>query len=163
MNQPLQRQDTEEHNLIIRDDKIFNRALAVLHGLRHRIINSGAVFQLIIRPYEKTRTLPQNKRYWSSLTEYLNQMQQTVQAVASETGYTALEVKRLIAAEMPIEHAAILFARKPEVAHEVLKEICDVPTSTRLGTKKFMAFEERMIQTIAEISGQVNAFARKAA
>ena len=157
MNQPLLRQDAEEYHLIIRDDKIWNRAVALLH----RIKTIHTPYEIILRPYERTRTLPQNSRYWASLTEYLKQINQTVHALANETGYTPLEMKRLIAAEMPSEHIAILFARKPEVAHEVLKEICDVPTSTRLGTKKFMAFEERMVQAIAEIAGQVNAFASK--
>jgi hypothetical protein len=158
MNQPL-RQDTEELHLIIRDDRIWNSAVAALH----RIKGMPTLYEMILRPFEKTRSLPQNSRYWASLTEYLNQMNQTVHVIANETGYSALEVKRLIAAEMPAEHIAILFARKPEAAHEVLKVIHNIPTSTRLGTKKFMLFEERMIQTIAEIAGQVNAFARRAA
>lgn len=158
-----QLQDNETHHLILRDDRIWNRAVAVLHELRHRIVNSGAVFELSIRPYQKTRSTPQNSRFWASLTEYLRHMNQTVQAIASETGHTPLEIKRLIAQEMQPEQVAILFARKPEVAHEVLKAIHDIPTSTRLNTKQFMVYEQRMEQTIAEIAGIVNAFSRKAA
>ena len=151
--------EPESHHYILRDDRVWNRAVAMLHKIR----GVPAVFEVLIRPYEKTRTLPQNSRYWSSLTEYLNQMNQTVHAMANETGYTPIEVKRLIAAEMPPEHVAILFARKPETAHDVMKEIHGIPTSTRLGTKPFMQFEERMIQTIADIVGAVNAFSRRAA
>lgn len=150
---------SEELHLILRDKRIWNRAVAELH----RIENSTTLYEMILRPFTKIRTLPQNSRFWASLTEYLRQMNQTVQAIANESGHTVLEIKRLIAREMEPEQVAILFARKPEVAHEVLKAILDIPTSTRLNTKQFMAYEGRMEQTIAEIAGIVNAFARRAA
>lgn len=161
MNQPA-RQDDDSVHIIIRDRKLWSRALAELYKIEHVIERTPTIYEMILRPFEKTRTNPQNSRYWASLTEYLMQMNQTVHAVANETGYTPLEIKRLIAKEMPPEHIAILFTSKPEVAHDVLKEICGVPTSTRLGTKKFMLFEERMVQAIAEVVGQVNAFAGRA-
>ena len=151
---------SEELHLILRDKRIWNRAVAEIH----RIENDTTIWELILRPWEKTRTLNQNARYWATLTEMLRQMHHTIHAVANETGYSAIEVKRLIARDMPQpEYIAILFCSKPEPAHEVLKQICDVPTSTRLGTKKFMLFEERMIETLSEIAGIVNAFARRAA
>ena len=114
--------------------------------------------EIIIRPFQKTRSLSQNSRYWASLTEYLNQIHQTIQIVSDESGYTPLEVKRLIADDLKPEQVAILFARTPEVAHDVIKEICNVPTSVRLGTKRFMEFEEQMERTIAEIAGQIEVF-----
>jgi len=115
-------------------------------------------YEIIIRPFEKHRTDGQNARYWATLAEYLRQINQTVHSIAESSGHTPLEIKRLIAADLLPEQIAILFAKTPETAHDVLKEICDVPTSTRLGTKEFQRFEERMEQTIAEIAGHVEAF-----
>jgi hypothetical protein len=119
--------------------------------------------EVTCKEYERTRSLPQNSRYWATLTELLNSINQTISVIAGDTGYTAIEIKRLIAKELSPEQIAILFARTPEVAHEVLKEICGIPTSTRLGTKEFIAYEERMEQTIAEIAGHIEAFRRMAA
>ena len=121
------------------------------------------VYEVIIRPHEKTRTVPQNSRYWVALTELLKHLNAVVESVSKQTGYTPLEVKRLIAGNMPLEHVAILFARTPEVAHEVLKTICGIPTSTRLGTKEFSQFDEQMARVMAEIEGEVNAFQAEAA
>ncbi|HEY4761491.1 MAG TPA: hypothetical protein VIH42_12995 [Thermoguttaceae bacterium] len=116
------------------------------------------VYEIIIRPFEKHRTHGQNDRYWATLTECLRQIKQTVYGLAESSGHTPLEIRRLIAADLLPEQIAILFAKTPETVHDVLKEICDVPTSTRLGTKEFQRFEERMEQTIAEIAGHVGAF-----
>jgi len=121
------------------------------------------VMEVIVRKYEKTRSLPQNSRYWASITELLNQLNQTVETVSEHTGYSPLEVKRLIAKELPPEQVAILFCSRPELAHDVMKTICNVPTSTRLNTKQFMQFEDRMIQTVIEIKGQILEFERVAA
>ncbi len=121
--------------------------------------------QLTVRitEYAPTRTTPQNSRYWATLTEFLRLLHQTVQTVADNTGYSPLEVKRLIAADLLPEQVAILYARTPEVAHDVIKEICGIPTSTRLGTKKFSEFDERMTAVVSEIAGIVQAFSDKAA
>ena len=119
--------------------------------------------EVVIREYVKNRTTPQNSRYWVNLNEYLRQMNLIVELISNQTGYTPLEVRRLISKEMPAEYIAILFARTAESAHEVLKAICGIPTSTRLGTKKFSEFDELMENTIAEIMGYVNAFRDKAA
>ena len=147
-----------EKHFILRNDKIRARAAeAVLN------MPDSPPHEVVIREYVKNRTDSQNRRHWSSLNEYLRQMNLTVELVSNQTGYTPLEVRRLIAKDMPAEYIAILFARTAESAHEVLKAICGIPTSTRLGTKKFSEFDELMENTIAEIMGYVNAFRDKAA
>ncbi len=122
--------------------------------------DAGVKLRVTVEDYEKIRSLPQNSRYWATLTELLREIAKTVTAVSEHSGYSPREVKKLMASTLTPEQTGILFARKPELAHEVVKQICDVPTSTRLGTKKFMEFEERMIQEIATISGEVAAFKR---
>ena len=104
---------------------------------------------------EPTRSLGQNSRYWCSLTEYLRQVNALVNQVANDTGHSPLEVKREAASGLPIEYGLILFAKKPEVAHEVLKDICNIPTSIKLGTKKFIEFEDRMLAVMGDILGHV--------
>jgi len=151
---------SEHRHLIIRSTDIQERAIEAVRQVK---IDKDHPVEVIIRPHEKIRSLPQNSRYWATLTELLNRIQRAVHVVSEFTGYSPLEVKRLLAADMPAEYSAILFCPKPEPAHEVMKEICGIPTSTRLGTKKFMAFEERMEQVMADIEGYVNAFERKAA
>ena len=146
-----------ESHFILRDDAIWQNAVNLLRVLEPSHYQ-GEMMEVIIRPFQKTRSLPQNSRYWASLTEYLNQIHQTIQIISDESGYTPLEVKRLIADDLKPEQVAILFARTPEVAHDVIKEICNVPTSARLGTKRFMLFEEQMERTIAEIAGQIEVF-----
>ena len=96
--------------------------------------------------------------YWASLTESLRQINQTVNYLANESGHSPLEIKRIIAQELEPEYIAVLFSRTPEAAHDILKEVCNVPTSTRLGTRKFIKFQERMETMIAEIAGQINTF-----
>ena len=106
---------------------------------------------------EPTRSLGQNSRYWVDLTNYLRQINAVVNQVASDTGHEPLDVKREAASGLPIEYGIILFAKKPEVAHEILKDICNVPTSTKLGTKKFIEFEDRMLAVMGDILGHVRA------
>jgi hypothetical protein len=72
-------------------------------------------------------------------------------------------VRRIVAKELQPEQVAILYAGTPEAVHDILKTINGIPTSTRLGTKKFAEYEERMVQTIAEVVGAVRAVARVAA
>lgn len=146
-------------HFILRDDRIKHAAAEYILNLQP----GGPLQEVVVREHQRTRTLPQNSRYWATLTECLEQTASIVEQISNETGYTPLEVKRLIAQEMEAEHVAILFARTAEVAHDVIKDICNVPTSTRLNTKKFMQFEDHMILTITVIQGEVNAFARRAA
>ena len=71
-----------------------------------------------------------------------------------------MEVRRTIGTEIPIEHVPILFATKKETVHDTLKMICEIPTSTRLGTKSFGKFEDRLSQIMSEIIGSVNAITK---
>lgn len=141
---------TEQH-FILRDQHIRERAVAAIDTLTLQPV----LMEVIIRPFEKIRSLGQNARFWASLTEYLRQINEVVNQVATETGHTPLEVKREAVGGLPIEYGIILFAKRPEVVHAVLKEICNIPTSTRLGTKKFMEYEERMLAVMGDILGHV--------
>lgn len=111
---------------------------------------------------KRIRTEGQNKRYWSEVQWFREQLSQAIEQVAEHTGYTPLEVKRLIAQELEPEQIAILFARSSETVHDCLKEICGIPTSTRLGTKEFMKYEERLTQVMMEIIGTVQAITTRA-
>ena len=129
-----------ERKFILHDEGHFRR----LNDCIAWIKTDPNVWEVIVRPHEKPRSGPQNSRYWASLTQYLKEIDHAIKRISDSTGYTPLEVKRLIAKEMPPEYIAILFAKSPETAHDVLKEICGIPSSTRLGTKKFMDFETVM-------------------
>lgn len=119
-------------------------------------------FVLTITEGKKIRTDGQNKRHWVNIDNLMAQINEAVNNVSENTGYTPLEVKRLIAGTMPPEHVGILYARTSEVVHEILKSICSIPTSTRLGTKEFSKFDDILEQTIAHIIGDVNYMAREA-
>lgn len=119
-------------------------------------------FVLTITEGKKIRTDGQNKRHWVSIESFMAQIAEAVDVVAEGAGYTPLEVKRVIAKGMSPEHVGILFARTGEVVHETLKAICNIPTSTRLGTKEFSKFDDILEQTIAQIIGEVNSVAQSA-
>jgi hypothetical protein len=120
-------------------------------------------FMVEIREAVKLRTLPQNCRYWATLEEELRQLSAWIAEISAHTGYTPLEVRRIVAKFLQPEQVAVIYAGTPEAVHDILKLIHGIPTSTRLGTKKFMEFEERMLQTIAEVVGEVRAVAKLAA
>lgn len=120
-------------------------------------------FVVMVTKGTKIRTSGQNSRYWVDMEFFLEQIDEAVDRMAEQTGYTDLEARRAIAEFVPPEHAAILFVRKKEAAHEILKMICNIPTSTRLGTKAFQKFERVLEQTMAEILGSINDVARRAA
>ncbi len=122
----------------------------------------GLKLRVSVDPYENPRTIPQNSRYWGILRGCLKRIQIEIEILSDETGYTVLEIKRLIAIELDHEQSRILFAQDPEEAHKTLKHICGVPTTQDLGTKKFSVFEERMEQVITEIAGVVIAFSDRA-
>jgi hypothetical protein len=126
-------------------------------------ITENPLMEVLIRPYEKTRTEGQNSRYWCTLEEELRQLSAGIAEISEHTGYSPLEVRRIVAKELQPEQVALLYAGTPEAVHDILKTINGIPTSTRLGTKKFMEFEERMLQNIAEVVGAVRAVARVAA
>lgn len=123
-------------------------------------ITEKPLMEVTIREHVRTRTDGQNKRYWASLTEELRQMQQSIDRIAWHTGHTPIEVRRIVSAELEPEQIAILYAQTPEAVHDILKTIHGIPTSTRLGTKAFMSFEERMIQAVTEVVGAVVAVER---
>jgi len=141
----------------ITSEKDLERAANDLRGLAGHL-------PLVVSVTEgkRIRSDGQNRRYWSEIQWFRQQLQQAVDQVAEHTGYTVLEVKRLIAAELEPEQIAILFARSSETVHDVLKEICGIPTSTRLGTKAFTKYEDRLSQVMMEIIGTVNAVAGRA-
>ena len=115
-------------------------------------------YRILVERLEPIRTDGQNKRHWVMIDELMRQINETVERVSGRTGYTPLEVKRLAAQGMPPEHIAILYARTREVVHEVLKAICGIPTSTRLGTKKFAEFDDKLEMVVAEVLGEVKRF-----
>lgn len=112
-------------------------------------------WQVRIAPAERIRSAGQNLRYWATLTDILHRLHAHVQMLATDTGHSPIEIKRILANGLEPENVALLFVRTPEAAHEIVKAICDVPTSTRLNTKKFMEFEDRMIAVLEELIGHV--------
>ena len=121
-------------------------------------ITSEPLMEVVIREHTKTRTDGQNRRYWADLTGQILAMNADIEILSQHTGYSNIEARRLVAKTLQPEEAAILFCRTPEAAHEILKLIAGIPTSTRLGTKKFAEFEDRMVQIVADIVGTVRAF-----
>ena len=109
----------------------------------------------------KLRSAAANAKYWTDVEYFQIELNQTIDQIADKTGYTPLEVKRLLADEMQPEYAAILFVRSKEAIHEILKLICNVPTSTKLGTKEFAKFNDMLAQVMSDVIGQVKAMAGK--
>ena len=144
---------------ILRDSATWKAFLDHVMELR----NMEKPWQVELREYVRTRTTGQNSRYWATLTEEMRQLGEEIASIARHTGYSPLEVRRLVATTLEPEQIAILYAHTPEAVHDILKTIHGIPTSTRLGTKDFMAFEERMIATVAEVVGAVKATEREAA
>lgn len=139
------------------EQKDLDESADIIKGL-------GAYLPLVITITEgkRIRTDGQNRRYWSNLSNLLQEIRQAISQVSEHTGYSEFEVRKLVADELPIEQAAILFVRTPEAAHEILKMLVGIPTSTRLGTKAFSKFEMRLEQTMMEIIGNINAITRRA-
>ena len=117
---------------------------------------------LTVTEGKRLRSSAQNARFWAEVSYFREQIAAAVDEVAEHTGYTPMEVKRLIAQELPIEQAVILFAQSSETVHEILKQIVGIPTSTRLGTKEFSKYEERLSQVMTEVIGSVKAVQRVA-
>ena len=147
-----------ERSFIIRSADIKLRAAGFLSGLP-----LDPPHEVVFREFVKIRTTGQNQRYWATLNEELKSLHLEIDIISTHTGYSTLEVRRIVAARLPPEQAAVLFAHKPESVHDILKMIHGVSTTTRLGTKAFMQYEDRMLQTIAEIVGEVRAVSRESA
>lgn len=149
---------TDEQHFILRNRGIRDNALQELAALPLNPV----LYEVIIRPFVKTRTLPQNSRYWVSLTEYMRQIDAVIKQIEDFTGYDSISIRRHLASKMDFEYGLILAAKKPEVVHEVLKDICGVPTSTKLGTKAFKDFEERMLAVLSEVISHAQAMLHQA-
>ena len=104
---------------------------------------------------KRIRSETQNARYWAGLNQHMENISNWVQKLADDSGHTPWEIRQAIASELAPEYAAIMYCFIPEAVHVILKKICEVPTSTRLGTKEFMQFETRMEQAMAEIVGEI--------
>ena len=142
------------------------RSIETADQLRKAVTDLAALdhyrpFVLTITSGKKIRSESQSKRYFANLDYWLEQISHAIHKV-EENGYTNLEARNVIARELPESHAAVLYVRKAEAAHEIIKLICGIPTSTRLGTKSFMKFEDIMEQTMSEIIGEINAAVREA-
>lgn len=121
-------------------------------------------FVVTVTEGTKIRTEGQNSRYWADMEFLLEQIDEAVERLSDEFGYTNIEVRREIAKGMLNEYqpecSAILFVRNKEAAHEVIKMICNIPTSTRLGTKAFQKFDGVRERVMAELLGAINATIR---
>ena len=64
------------------------------------ILNVGGSLPVVMTLTKGTRirTTGQNSRYWATLDEHLRTIGVLVEAVVEQTGYTPMEVRRLIAA-----------------------------------------------------------------
>jgi len=126
-----------------------------------RLSMLGDKLPLIVTVTEgtKIRSGNQNSRYWCNINFFMSQLDEVVERIADKTGYTNYETRKILAEKMPVEHGVVLFMRKAEAVHECLKMICNIPTSTRLGTRSFMKFEDILEVTMAEVLGSVNKLA----
>lgn len=119
-------------------------------------------FVMTITQGTKIRTSAANSRYWANMDNFLNEINDAVERYADKLGETNIQARREIAINMeqrydcPIEYLTLLFIRTKEPAHEVMKTICNIPTSTRLGTKEFQKFESILEVTMSEILGIIN-------
>ena len=116
-------------------------------------------YRITISP-KKQRSNAQNAKYWAGLQYHIDEVSAAIAKISDKTGYTPLEVRRIVAASATPEHALMIYSIKKESIHEALKLICDIPTSVKLGTKKFMEFETIMEAQMADVLGLVNAMVR---
>lgn len=118
-------------------------------------------FVITITSGKKIRGDGANARYWAMLQESIDLISEEIKEYAEKEGYTPLVARKIIAADLPWEQSLILACRKKEPVHEVIKMIMDIPTSTRLGTKEFAVFNDKIDMTMAEIVGNIRAICRK--
>ena len=139
----------------ILNDNDLKKAVQDLSGL-----SGHFPFVITITEGTKIRSIGQNSRYWCEVQYFMDELRSLIEQAEEQTGHTNIEIRHILAGQMPIEQAVILFARKPETVHEILKDICGIPTSTRLGTKSFAKFDERLAQVMSEIIGNVRGILR---
>ena len=116
-------------------------------------------YRITISP-KKERSNAQNNMWWSALEFHICQIAQAVTKISDYTGHTPLEIRRMIALQVSPEQSLMIYALKKEALHEALKLICCIPTSTRLGTKKFSEFHGVMEMEMANLMAEVNGFMR---
>jgi hypothetical protein len=143
-----------KQRVILNDDDLRKAAQDLM------ALSGRAPFVITVTEGTKTRSTGQNSRYWCDIQYFMDELRGAIEQAEEQTGHTNIEIRHILAEQMPIEQAVILFARKPETVHEILKDICGIPTSTRLGTKAFMKFEDRLAQVMSEIIGTVRAILR---
>lgn len=141
-----------------RNDGILANALdAVVERYK-----SGVLHEVIIQPHEEKRTHGQNSVYWISLREYLRQFNAIINQMQSDTGQPARDIKREIARRNEPEYAGIVLASNEVVAHDFIKQLANVPTSTTLKRRKeFPEFTEAMNATMNDLIGQAMALQRQ--
>lgn len=106
---------------------------------------------------KKIRTEGQNKRHWAMIHEMMAKISHAIDNMAEHTGYTPHETQQVISNFLPPGHIHFVYAETDDGVHKHLKKICNIPTSTRLGTKEFSEFDEILEQTVAEVIGEINA------
>jgi len=114
-------------------------------------------FIITITEGDRIRSAGANAAYWADIDHFMKEINAIINAKADELGYTNLEMRRTMAEELPIEHALILYARHKEVVHDILKEICNIPSTTKLGSKKFAKFHDILQSTMSWIIGNIRA------
>ena len=114
--------DNSPMHLILRDDRIWNRALIELERIRFvRVANP--LYEVIIREYKKNRSLEANARLWA-----------LHEAASKHTGYTPEDMHQLCKAK---------FLGTLRVT--VKNETREVPrSSAKLNTSEFHAFMENV-------------------
>ena len=140
-----------------------DRTLRTKEDLKRAALNLEAIpaehlpLYLTLSQGKGQRTSAANARYWAMIEGWMEEIRNEIKAIAEETGYTYLEARRVIANELPPEHEEMLYARNKNAVHEALKEICGIPTTTRLGTKEFNNYSDQLDLAMSQILGEVRA------
>jgi len=136
-----------------------------LEDIANKIRALGGHLPLVVSVTEgtKIRSSAQNAMYWTEIEHFLDQIREAIWRLSEFSGYSEAETRWVIAGYLPVEYRGIMYCLTKDSVHDTLKKICEIPTSTRLGTKSFKKFEERMAQTMTEIIGGLNAVVQKVA
>jgi len=138
---------------VIRDPSVAEKAVAAVLAAA----SEEEPHDVVISPHVDLRTTPQNALYWSALNDRLAEVGRLVGMVADNSGHSNLEARRALAHGLPGEVAALLFVHSGEAAHEILKLIHGIPTTTKLSKRTFTEFYDRMETTFADLVGHINA------
>jgi len=118
------------------------------------IIGLELPYRIAISP-KKLRSNSQNAMWWSSLQFHIDEISQKISQASDKTGYTPLEIRKLIASQATSEQTLMIYALKKESLHDALKLICGIESSVKLGTKKFSEFHGIMEMEMANVLGLV--------